>query len=330
MNPTEYNFPTVVRHVYDIDAFEIIDKLKEKYNSSIEKGKEQLKDLEFISLTEEILIKFLNEEGVDSSEHKKHRNYIMSSHYNLYNTYLGYKLLTIDLYKIEPLLSFQSVLFLGNYYASKNNFLGLVEFLVYDFVKTGVLPSEQIRLEKIVNWLERNREFLLNKAYNEPSDGIIEEQKDDTVVEFEAHSKKGNLKHRIVIMDAQFANVFYEKVKCFFEGQETLLYDLIIKNEFTELLVFNGQSNQIAELFKRLRYNSKITVSTIDVLANWIVKHFSTRNKQNEIEKLNLSTISQVLKKSSTEPSKGKRILEDLAQFIVSTQRKKDKELPKK
>ena len=307
MNPTEYNFPTVVRHVYDIDVFEIIDKLKEKCNSNIEQGSEELKNLEFINLNEELLIKFLDEEGIDSSEHKKYRNYIIPSYYNLYNTYLGYKLLTIDLYKIEPLLSYQSILFLGNYYAAKDNFIGLIEFVVYDFVKARLLPFEKIRLEKIVNWLERNRMFLLNKAYNEPFNDVTE----STVSQ-----KKGFL-IRAVKMDPQFANVFYEKVKCFFEGQEKPLFDLIIKNEFTELLVFNGQSNQIAELFKRLRYNSKITVSTIDVLANWIVKHFSTRNKQNEIEKLNLSTISQVLKKSTAEPPKGKRILGDVAQFIV-------------
>lgn len=176
MKPTEYNFPTVIRHVYDVDAFEIIDRLKEKHNSNSEQAPEHLRDLEFINLQEESLIKFLNEEGFDSSEHQKHRNFIIPSYYNLYNTYLGYKLLTFDLYKIEPLLSYQSVLFLGNYYASKDNFLGLIEFLVYDFVKAGVLPFEQIRLEKIVNWLERVRsatkeakQILKGKSSKEPN-----------------------------------------------------------------------------------------------------------------------------------------------------------------
>jgi hypothetical protein len=314
MNPKEYNFPTVVRHEYDIDAFEIIDQLKEKYNSNIEQGKEQLKGLESINVNEELLIKFLNEEGVDSSEHKKHRNYIIPSYYNLYNTYLGYKLLTIDLYKIEPLLSYQSVLFLGNYYAVKDNFIGLIEFMVYDFVKAELLPFEQIRLEKIVNWLERNRIFLVNKAYNEsfndPSEAAI--------------SKKKGVVIRTVKMDAQFANVFYEKFKCFFGGQDILLFNLIIKNEFTERIVFNGQMNQLAELFKRLNYNNIIDVANLKLLAKWITENFATGNDKVQDKGMFFNTIYAVLKNCKREPPKTKRILVELAKYIKPEDRKKE------
>ena len=243
--------------------------------------------------------------------------------------------MTIDLYKIEPLLSYQSVLFLGNYYAPKDNFLGLIEFLVYDFVKARLLPFEQKRLEKIVNWLERNRVFMLNKAYNDggstlQNDNEIKDNAELHNSEEETTTTVTEHQFRVVKMEPIFADVFTEKLKCFFEGQEIQLFNLIIKNESIEPLVFNGQANQLAELFKRLRYNSKISVATIDILANWIVKHFAIRNKQNEIEELNLSTISQVLKKSNAEPPKGKRILEDVAEFIVPNLRKKDAEPQKK
>ena len=428
MKPTEYNFPTVVRHLYDIDAFEIIDSLKDKYKSNLDQVPEHQRDLEFIKLDEDLLIEFLKEEGIDFLEHQKHRNFIMPSYYNLYNTYLGYKLLTIDLYKIEPLLSYQSVLFLGNNYAPKENFLGLIEFLVYEFVKARLLPFEKIRLEKIVNWLERNRVFMLDKAYNdsestiqnwneikenvelhnsevestttltenrestlensneikdnvevnnsgEESTTTITENRESTLenrneikdnVEVNnsgeestttiSENRESTLENsneikdnvevnnsekettttltehqlRVVKMEPSFANVLTEKLKCFFEGQEIQLFNLIIKNKSTEPLVFNGQANQLAELFKRLRYNSKISVATIDILANWIVKNFAIRNKQNEIEKLNYSTISQVLKKSNAEPPKGKRILEDIAKFSIPNLRKKDAEPEKK
>ena len=366
MKPTEYNFPTVVRHLYDIDAFEIIDSLKDKYKSNLDQVPEHQRDLEFIKLDEDLLIEFLKEEGIDFLEHQKHRNFIMPSYYNLYNTYLGYKLLTIDLYKIEPLLSYQSVLFLGNNYAPKENFLGLIEFLVYEFVKARLLPFEKIRLEKIVNWLERNRVFMLDKAYNDSESTIqnwneikenvelhnsevestttLTENRESTLensneikdnVEVNNSEKETTTtltEHqlRVVKMEPSFANVLTEKLKCFFEGQEIQLFNLIIKNKSTEPLVFNGQANQLAELFKRLRYNSKISVATIDILANWIVKNFAIRNKQNEIEKLNYSTISQVLKKSNAEPPKGKRILEDIAKFSIPNLRKKDAEPEKK
>jgi hypothetical protein len=327
MKPTEYNFPSVVRHVYDIDAFEIIDKLTDKYKVYNDQVTENHRDLEFIKLEEDILIEFLNEEGFDTLSHQEHRNFIVPSYYNFYNSYLGYKLLTIDLYKIEPLLSYQSVLFLGNYYAASDNFLGLIEYLVYDFVKARLLPFEQIRLEKIVNWIERNRVFMINKAYDKSSARInyeseekdfSESQNADVKIEFQ--SMETNV--RIVKMDAQFAKILSEKLSCFFESQEILLYNLIFKNEFTAPLVFNGQDNQLAELFKRLRYNGLIDVKSYNVLAHWIYDCFSTIGNNGKTKKLVLGTIKGVLKNSEREPPKSKRILIELAKYIMPDDRK--------
>ena len=268
---TEDSHPiTSYRHVYDVDAFEILDIVKEKYKSN-----NNIISVKSLKFEEDNLVKFLIEEGFNAGENQKNRNFILPSNYNLYNKFLSYKLLTMDVYKIEPLLSYQSVLFLGNEYASKDNFIGLLEFLIYDIVKEKVLPKEQIRLEKMVNWLERNRTFLNKKAY------------------YKTPSINDSENKRIVTMDADFANVFFEKFKVFFKGQETELFDFLINNESTELLNFNGKSNQLAELFKRLRYNSKIQVSTYQELSNWIVKHFALKNKQKESVNLKNTTIIQ-------------------------------------
>lgn len=286
------------RHVYDVDAFEILDTLKEKYkfnNSKI--------SVKTLNCEEEILIKFLKEEGFNVTEKQKNRNFIIPSNYNLYNKFLSYKLLTMDVYKIEPFLSYQSVLFLGNQYASKENFIGLLEFLIYDIVKGKVLPDEQIRLEKMVNWLERNRTFLNKKAYYKPSS--INDLEND----------------RIVTMEPDFANVFFEKFRVFFKEQEKQLFNFIINNESTELLIFDGKSNQLAELFKRLRYNSKIKVSTYEKLAEWIVKHFAVKNKPDGFVKIKINTAIQVLSKSTAEPKKDNRIMEDVAEYKVPNQR---------
>ena len=290
---------TSYRHVYDVDAFEILDRMKEKYKSN-----NNIISVKSLKFEEDNLVKFLIEEGFNEVENQKNRNFILPSNYNLYNKFLSYKLLTMDVFKIEPLLSYQSVLFLGNEYASKDNFIGLLEFLIYDIVKEKVLPNEQIRLEKMVNWLERNRTFLNKKAYYKTPRINDSENK------------------RIVTMDTDFANVFFEKFKVFFKGQETELFDFLINNESTELLNFNGKSNQLAELFKRLRYNSKIQVSSIKELANWIVKHFTAKNKQKEFVELKINTISQVLSKPKAKPIKTKRILLDVAEFIPQNQRK--------
>ena len=191
MIESAYNFPNVERHVYDVDAFEILDRLKEKYLQVDGFVTEQM-----LLFEEENLLQLLEEEGYNSMEHQKYRNFILPSNFNQYNNFLGYKLLTIDLYKIEPLLSYQSVLFLGNNYAVKDNFIGLLEFLVYDFVQRRVLPNEQVRLEKIVTWLERNRVFLITKAYNEIDA--------EDAVEVPLEDNKFNPPIRKIIMDPQY------------------------------------------------------------------------------------------------------------------------------
>ncbi|MBK9284104.1 MAG: hypothetical protein IPM51_07255 [Sphingobacteriaceae bacterium] len=327
MKPTEYNFPTVVRHVYDVDAFETLDKLKEKYLKNIDFVPEQLKDLEFIKLEEELLIKQFKEDDFDLTEHQKHRNFIIPSNYNIYCSYLGYKILTIDIYKIEPLLSYQSVLFMGNYYAERDNFIGLIEFVTYDFVKARLLPFERKRLEKIVNWLERNRVFMINKAYDASEVPITNETEEKEVSEsqnseVEIAIQPMETKVRVVKMDAQFAKILSEKLNCFFEGQEQLLYNLIFKNEFTVPLVFNGQDNQLAELFKRLRYNALIDVASYKVLAQWITDCYVTIGDNGKAESLVFSTIHGVMKNSDREPPKSKRILIELAKYILPQDRK--------
>jgi hypothetical protein len=300
MKPTEYNFPRVVRHVYDVDAFETLDKLKEKYLKHIDFIHEQLRDLEFIKLEEELLIKQFKEDDFDLTEHQKHRNFIIPSNYNLYCTYLGYKLLTIDLYKIEPLLSYQSVLFLGNYYATKDNFLGLIEFLVYDFVKVRLLPFEQIRLEKMVNWLERNRSFILQQSFTS----------------------------KIVAMEPDFANILYQKLQPFFANeQHSSLHELIFKgNKSTAHLCFAGNQIELVDLFKRLRHNQKIVVNSNKTLCNWIFNNFEIQNKKEGEPniQLNYDVVLDYLSRDERVPKgKSRVICEEIAPYISKEERKK-------
>ena len=311
MNPIEYDFPFVIRHEYDIDVFEILDNFRnriEEYNN-VSKQKRDPKDLDVLeaAFVKSIEVDF----GIDLTENQKYRNYIISSSNKFYTIFLGLKVLTIDPYKIEPLLSYQSVLFLGNRDAPKDNFLGLVEFEMYRNVKQQALLGDSLRLEKIVNWLERNRFFLMNKAYNEEIPQL--------------------LNFKVVDMDPDFANIMQEKLKAYIPIEHhPNIFILFFKGEIPSPLCFIGQTNQLTELFKRLRYNSKINVATIDALANWITKNFVVKNKLEKIENIKTTTVLQILKKSTAEPPKGKRILEDVAEFLLPNQRRKDKEIPKK
>ncbi len=300
---------TVVRHEYDIDVFQIYDELKKIY--SLPDNKEIVdKHNVLASLEEEenIYVKIMNQNGIDLSENQKCRHYIIPSSSYSYLSYLGWKILSVDPYKIEALLSYQSTLFQGNHYAPKDNFIGFVEYLVYGFVRARNYLKENIRFEKIMNWVERNRVFILNKTY---SDNI----------------KVPALKLRVISMEAEFANILYQKMQPYFaEEQHKPLFDLIMKDKKSSGLCFNGNRNSLAEFFKRLRYNKRIVVAKNEILAKWITENFVVLNQLNETEHLNYETILNVLKKVKNEPPKGKRILEDLAEYLPPSQRKDKKE----
>jgi hypothetical protein len=301
MTVEKKDIPMLVRHVYDVDSFETLDCLKSKY-----KEHEEVFPPQFFIEQENALLQFLSSEGLSKYKYEKSRNFVIPSNFDIYNRFLGYKLLCMDALRIEPFLTYQSTLFMGNSSVERENFIGLLEFHIYDLIQPYVLPDEQNRLEKIVSWLERNRDFLYNKAYS-----LNETDLD------EASSNK-----RKVIMSQELAFLLYEKLTCFFEGQETQLHKLLIKNEAPELLRFNGQINQLAELFKRLRYNGVIIVDNLDVLTDWIVESFAAPNNEGKIDVLKRDTISQNLRKQSKEPPKGKRILTEFAKYLQPSERK--------
>ena len=81
MIESAYNFPNVERHVYDVDAFEILDRLRDKYLQI-----DGFLTKQMLLLEEDNLIQLLDQEGYDAMEHKKYRNFILPSNFNQYKT----------------------------------------------------------------------------------------------------------------------------------------------------------------------------------------------------------------------------------------------------
>lgn len=310
----EIHPPKIVRHEYDIDVFEIFDELKKKYllKENIAFAKKN-KMFSRIRNDEKIFVKMMKQSGINLSINKKTRHYILPSTNSFYNIYLGWKILAIDPYKIEALLSYQSVLFLGNVNTPKEDFLGLVEFHVYEFVKYRNHFNENIRLEKIMNWVERNRVFILNK--NNP-DAINIPPPKFRIITFE---------------NIEFANILYQKLRPFFiKDNHNNLFRLIVNGENVSGLCFNGKAISLVELFKRLRYRKKIFIDSNIILRDWLCNSFKVLNKEKKVESLNKDTVLEILNKEGKEPAKINRILEDIAEYLLKSDRKDIKEEIKK
>ncbi|MCX6297285.1 MAG: hypothetical protein NTX97_14740, partial [Bacteroidetes bacterium] len=233
--------------------------------------------------------------------------------------------------------------------------IGLVEFSTYRFVKARNFFNENIIFEKIIDWVERNKTTLINKAYFDGGkfDYVFDvediDDVDETIITPEPVTKQESInlietntltikseenravdKIRIIGMDATFALVFVEKFKMQIQKEDhNKLFDLIINNDFTLPLCFLGNRNQLSEFFKRLRYNKLIFVAGNRKLATWIVDSFVVLDENNKIATLKFDTILDVLRRTENEPAKGNRILEEVAQYISPNKRKIPKELKK-
>jgi hypothetical protein len=300
MKEVKYNFPAVSRHVYDIDAFEILDQLRKNYECKKESIKPDYDYLASIDDQEDHFMKVMKSEDRDLTMHQEHRNYIVSSSLNFYNYFLSQKLLIIDIHKIGALLSFQAKKFLGNPTAKRDNFIGLIEFKVYESVKVGNIFSEDIRLEKIMNWVDKNRR-ISSVDFTEENLTLDEDDVLRKVPTF-----------REVAYEEDFSITLVNALKPFFaEEEHELLLRLIIDGVYEKSIVFKAKQNQIVELFKRLKKASKLVVSNNKVLAEWITKCFLMLDKDEQPRALNYNSVIDILNKSRNEP-KWDWILEDL------------------
>ncbi len=155
----------ISRHVYDIELNEIFNSLRSKYpNSSQVKITLEISNLEFIEMQESSVIETLTKEGRYNGILRGEEVIVVPSESAAFFSLICWRILTIDPYKIEGLLSYQYAIYSGNNLDEENNFFGLLEFNIYPFVKSNNYLKEDIRLEKIMHWLGNNR--LIIKVSN--------------------------------------------------------------------------------------------------------------------------------------------------------------------
>ena len=281
--------PVVERHLYDIDAFDILDQMRTKYGNSDDV-------LEKVQIIEQMLTNEANAEQISLEESSKVRNFIVPSTFSNYGTFLTLKLLLIDPYKIQLLLTYQCGLFEGNRYARKDNFIGLIEFFVYAQTRSFIKISEPIRLEKISEWLQSKRESLQQIA----AIPVVSTKEFSTVVFFD-QNKEG---------------LFCERMKMYISSEQFENFKKLISgNELDGKILFMGQVNQLVDLFKRLKKHNFINVYSYPKLGKWLLDNFLYLNRRNEETALEINTLNSLLKKSKP-VSKRNRIIPEFAPFL--------------
>lgn len=87
------------------------------------------------------------------------------------------------------------------------------------------------------------------------------------------------------------------------QEHEEILEELLLEGKFSKKIEFNGSQKQLAEYFKRLRYNNYIYKFSNIELAKWLFNHFLYFEKKTSMFKnLNVRYIESILKDKSKEP----------------------------
>ena len=142
-------------HEYDLDALGIVssfDSLEYSYHELLPSSltKPELFDATSIQL----LKYYCEEEKINLDFHISNKvPLVISSTHNFYHIFLERLLCYYDINKIDSFLCYQYDNFAGNYYAKvKSEFVGLVYFIVYKWIKEFHPVNPALVLQKISDW----------------------------------------------------------------------------------------------------------------------------------------------------------------------------------
>ncbi|QTD37092.1 hypothetical protein JL193_13335 [Polaribacter batillariae] len=208
------------------------------------------------------------------------------------------------LFKINKLLTrFENELLLAKFHSiSKiehdnwvmNNVFKNLKIIqnTYDIEK---YPLTELKLLKLQNQLLNEKISILEKKIN----------------------KEINLKTHVI-------DIVYNSLKLYFiEEQHQQLYNVLKGKSFENKLCFLKNQSQLAELFRRLKYNDKLD-SNYSEIKEWLCANFTYSNS---IKPLNSDSVYEVLTaKGNKDITKSKRLLILEFPYKKPNQVKKEKE----
>ena len=144
----------ISKHEYDVDIVESYFNLKELLENI--KIREGVSKDDYLKAIKYPIENYCNEVDLPITQILQMKYpIIVKSNIQGFESYLGRTLIAFDINKIEAILSYQNSIWKGN-----DSFPSFIEHLVYRFIKNNSPFDNDIRLGKIMDWVNRNRVFL--------------------------------------------------------------------------------------------------------------------------------------------------------------------------
>lgn len=144
----------ISKHEYDVDMVDAYLKIESELN--IVKYIEGLKKEEYLETIKYPIINYCQKADLpyEAIIQMKYPIVVTNTIYG-FEAYLGRTLIAFDINKIEAILSYQNAK-----WQNKNPFASFVEHLVYNFINKNSPFDNNVRLSKIMFWVDKNRHFL--------------------------------------------------------------------------------------------------------------------------------------------------------------------------
>ncbi len=203
---------------------------------------------------------------------------IVDSTSNSYHVFLSIHLNYLDVYKINNFLEYHFGTFKQNYYAKDNKeFVGLLEFTVYDKVKLRSLNETNLRRENLMRWINEKRKVIKNYPIHFNS--------------------------RTINISSHYRERLFTTLEEYFHQSDHAALKVLINGDPIEgRVTFRDQASRLLDLFLRF-YDEQLIPNTKKNLQDWVC-HFFQYEVNGEPKKITqklahkiISTNSQPCKK---------------------------------
>jgi hypothetical protein len=141
------NLKPIISHAYDVDLIAAYDRL-----SRIEFINVETKE-NYLERNKTVIESFCKNNKLDFPFYFDQKiPLVIPSTTNNFEFYIGFFLISFEIPKIPAFLSYQL-----DIYEGEQDFVNLVEFLIYEIVKSNSPFDNSIRLEKIMQWVSNER-----------------------------------------------------------------------------------------------------------------------------------------------------------------------------
>jgi len=151
-------FTKHTKHEYDVDIKDILTTLG-KLCQSIPQTDNKQPTTELLAELERGVGIYRTKYRISDKDYNNLPHLVVPSREYCFEDFISWKLAIIDIPEIDLFLDHHFDTFEGNNYAEKNNFVGVLQYIIYPQVMLHSFVDTATRLDRIMKWVRENKDI---------------------------------------------------------------------------------------------------------------------------------------------------------------------------